>query len=108
MSFTGRSSAIPRRADQRLQSFQVSSPGKDAIADNKSGSSVDPKRAPRFGSSCNASSVIGVSKWVLRPLGKAANLGRHIVRPHRNSAAHGKRPSVCHLESLKVFRGLVL
>ena len=36
---------------------------------------------------------------VLRSLGKPANLARRIVRPHRNSLAHGKRPSVCHLES---------
>jgi ABC transporter substrate binding protein len=40
-----RHSTIPRLADQRLQSFQVPSPGKDPVADNKSRGSIDPKRA---------------------------------------------------------------
>jgi hypothetical protein len=37
---------------------------------------------------------------VLRPLGKPADLADSKVRPYRNRPAHGKRPSVCHLESL--------
>jgi hypothetical protein len=36
---------------------------------------------------------------ILRSLRKPANLARLMVRPHRNRLAHGKRASVCHLES---------
>src|SRR5262249_16263341 len=39
-------------------------------------------------------------RGILRPLSKPANLASRIVRPHRNGLAHGKRPSVSHLESL--------
>jgi hypothetical protein len=36
---------------------------------------------------------------ILHPLRNPPNIAVRIVRPHRNSSPHGKRPSVCHLES---------
>src|SRR6266542_3459275 len=36
---------------------------------------------------------------ILHPLRNATNIAACIVRPHRNGSPHGKRPSVCHLES---------
>ena len=36
---------------------------------------------------------------ILHPLRNSPNVAARIVRPHHNGSPHGKRPSVCHLES---------
>ena len=36
---------------------------------------------------------------ILHPLRNPPNITARIVRPHHNASPHGKRPSVCHLET---------